>query len=1104
MSDAAARRTAIDTGRSFIVQAPAGSGKTELLIQRYLALLATVEVPEQIIAITFTRKAAAEMRGRVLSALREAADDIVPAEAHRLRTRELARAVLARDRDSEWDLAQQPPRLRINTLDALNAWLAQQLPILSGGVAGASVVEDARQHYLAAARALLERVSGRNDLGNALRTLLHRLDNRVTRLESLLAGLLPRRDHWLPYLAGGDDPQLRESLEAALERLIDEQVLELRDALPDSLGPDLVPLLRHAARSAAAPRLRERLSPWRELHELPQPAADALPAWQGLADLLLTLRDTWRLKLGADLGFGTEHPAARAALADLIGSIRQEERLRVALAAVRTLPPPRYTEGQWRTLAALRLALRHLTAELRVAFAERGVVDFVEIALAAQRALGALDAPSELLLALDQSLQHILVDEFQDTSHGQLKLLGLLTAGWQPGDGRTLFLVGDPMQSIYRFRNADMSLFLKVKDCGVGDVRCEPLALEQNFRSGPPIIEWVNTSFREIFPERDDPLAGAARFHGSAATRGASADQGVDVHALRCDDPRAEVTRVVEILADERRRCAEQSIAILVQSRSHLVGLHEELRASGLPVHAVEIDAPNQHQVVQDLIGLTRALTHLADRVAWLSVLRAPWCGLTWRDLHELVWNEPEPSVWELINDRGRVERLSADGRRRLLRTRGTLQAALGARADQTLAQWLERTWMALGGPACVDFQDELDHAERFFLTLNELDSRGDLDDPAALEEHFVTAHGQGEPPRESGIEIMTIHRAKGLEFDTVILLGLGREPRPEQGRGLYWLERVAGDGRDDLLLAPLASATNERDPLAELIKGVDRQRELAERARLLYVATTRAKDRLHLVGRLAPDAQTPPARSLLACLWSLLADAYQTATPSAPEASEVSASIEPRLRRLAEALQSAPAPATRSRPADPSRRPEFQWAGQAAAQVGTVVHAWLQSIAEEGPDRWDEVRIRSAAGRFRAELQLLGVDPRGLDAATSRVIEALSGALDDPRGRWALGAHRDAASELSITVHARDELEHLRLDRTFVDEEGSRWIVDFKTSAHEGGAPEAFLDSEVERYREQLDRYAAVMSRIDGRPVRVALYFPLMRAFRAWVPEGS
>ena len=131
-----------------------------------------------------------------------------------------------------------------------------------------------------------------------------------------------------------------------------------------------------------------------------------------------------------------------------------------------------------------------------------------------------------------------------------------------------------------------------------------------------------------------------------------------------------------------------------------------------------------------------------------------------------------------------------------------------------------------------------------------------------------------------------------------------------------------------------------------------------------------------------------------------------------------------------------------------------------------------------------------------------LGVGTGELPWAATRVVNALQKILDDPRGRWVLTDHPQARSELAVTVSTGAGLEHLRLDRTFVDNQGVRWIIDFKTSAHEGGATEEFLGSEVERYRPQLERYALAMSKLEERPVRVGLYFPLLQAFEDWAPE--
>src|SRR5439155_5619839 len=134
-----------------------------------------------------------------------------------------------------------------------------------------------------------------------------------------------------------------------------------------------------------------------------------------------------------------------------------------------------------------------------VIFAERAEADFTEFAQGAVRALGTPEAPSDLLLALDYRIRHVLVDEFQDTSISQWELLERLTAGWQQGDGRTLFVVGDPMQSIYRFREAEVGLFLRARREGLGtaglpNVALEPLTLETNFRSQAGIVDWVNAS----------------------------------------------------------------------------------------------------------------------------------------------------------------------------------------------------------------------------------------------------------------------------------------------------------------------------------------------------------------------------------------------------------------------------------------------------------------------------------------------------------------------------------------------------------------------------------------------------------------------------------
>src|SRR5690606_23523406 len=190
VTDEHVRQRALDPSASFIVQAPAGSGKTELLIQRYLVLLARVDEPEQIVAITFTRKAAAEMRQRIARALREAATGGRDDEPHRAATLELARRALARSAERGWALPEHARRMRIETLDALNGRLASRLPTLSGGVSGARVREDATELYRAAAGRTVGALVDDRELASPLRRLLPHFDYSVGRLEALIAQLL--------------------------------------------------------------------------------------------------------------------------------------------------------------------------------------------------------------------------------------------------------------------------------------------------------------------------------------------------------------------------------------------------------------------------------------------------------------------------------------------------------------------------------------------------------------------------------------------------------------------------------------------------------------------------------------------------------------------------------------------------------------------------------------------------------------------------------------------------------------------------------------------------------------------------------------------------
>ncbi|HEX8985544.1 MAG TPA: UvrD-helicase domain-containing protein [Bryobacteraceae bacterium] len=1107
IQDAAERRRALDPARSFLVQAPAGSGKTELLIQRYLVLLARVAEPEAVVAITFTHKAAGEMRRRVLDALEQAAG-AEPVQAHKKHTWLLAHAVRERDAARGWNLAGNPNRLAIRTIDSLSNSIARRMPWLSRLGAPPDLVEDGRELYREAARRTVMLLDSETHGPHLARVLLH-LDNDFAALEALLADMLGRRDQWLRHLAGVDPAAARPVLERSLRNIVEEALETARRALPRFVADALPALARYAASNvdgSHAVAACAGMAAW------PGVSHTDLTAWLGLAALTLTNDGRWRRRLDKSVGMPPESKAQKRALAALLDALADSEVFRARLHELRLLPPAAFDQSQWEVLEALVPVLLAAAAQLRVVFSEHGQADFNEVSLAAVHALGDEDEPTDLALALDGRIEHILIDEFQDTSITQFDLLRKLTAGWTGADGRTLFAVGDPMQSIYRFREAEVGLFLRSACEGVGALRLELLRLASNFRSEQGIVEWVNGAFPAILGSSDDLVSGAVGFSASAAVKPPGSGAAVTVHAFLDAADEAEAERVVEIVRETGAREPAAKIAVLVRARSHLPSILRALQRAGERYRAVEIDQLGDVAITQDLLALTRALLHPADRVAWLAVLRAPWCGLSLADLHALASDAPGRAVWDLIHDASRLAMLSPDGQRRLERVAAVLDAAIAERGAR-LRPRIESCWLALGGPACATRPGETENALAFLDLLETLDEGGDVE-PERLAAKVDMLFAAPDPGAGDTLEVMSIHKAKGLEFDVVILPGLGRKTQPDSPRLLGWLERPSLHGASDLLLAPAKPTGASPDALCEYVKRIEREKSRHETGRLLYVAATRARQRLHLLGQAAvKDNQgvlsvAAPGNSLLACLWGSVARDFAAALAergaAAAPAAEVVIPPAP-LRRLSAAwtLPDAPPSVAVTVPqTEAAAEPQmsFRWVGDTLRHIGTVVHRLLQQVALEGLSRWSAERVEARRAAIGTALRALGVPPGDLSGAEATVVRAVTATLADPRGRWILdGAHTEARSEFAVSGLAAGRLITARVDRTFVDLSGVRWIVDFKTSAHQGGDLESFLDTERERYRKQMTEYARLFADLEARPVAVGLYFPLLGGWREY-----
>ena len=1085
LADAQARRLAVDPTRSFLVRAPAGSGKTELLIQRILALLAGVERPDAILAITFTRKAAAEMRQRVVDALMLARLPLAEhAEEHQRTTHQLGRAVLERNEALQWNLFDHPEQLQIQTIDSFNASLVARMPWLSrlGGLPAVS--RQPNSLYRQAVRQLLSGQSRADGLNSSVRRLLQHLDNRSDRLETLLIQLLERRDQWLRHLFG-DQVRPREELQQALDAVLAEQLNDAAEVIPVSCRDELMTLGRFAAGEldADAPRPLHAL---RECPAFPEPHLETLPVWRGLAELLLTSEGQWRKTCNKNTGFpaGKKEPyaAMKQRMLDLLSAL--SERDCQALAQVTTLPDGGYSEDQWQTLEALLDVLPTLVAHLWWVFRAQGEVDFTEIALKARQALVESGQPTEQLLALDRQIDHILIDEFQDTSWLQFNLLTTLVDGWQADDGRTLFVVGDPMQSIYRFREAEVGLFLQAGEQGIGPVRLEPLQLSANFRSQQGLVEWTNQWFPSIFPLTEDAGRGAVSYSQAQPVREKFDGQAVSVFPGSCNDPMAEAEQIVELITTLRDHHPQQSVAILVRSRNHLNAILPLLHKRGIDYLAQEIDVLAQRPVVSDLVALLKALLHGGDDLSWVTVLRAPWCGAP---LEDLIHFKPDKksTVAGMLTDECILGQLSSCARQRIEATVAVLMQYRKQRGRVSLRQLIEGCWRDLEGPGYYGALASED-AQQFFRLLDQLDHGGDLLALEQLDDHVQHLFAASPVQPDDSVQIMTIHKAKGLEFDHVIVPGLGRKPRRSDQPLMRWLEHPL----HGLLMAPITAPGDAPDPIYHLLGRLEQHKEDYEVARLLYVALTRARCRLYLFGHAILDRHgeaQPASGSLLATLWSAVSDAYQF-----PEGGGVAVRpIEncrcgPPLIRRAEPL---PFITPLKEDSDAGVVP---WAhDQSASHVGTLVHLWLERFADQ-PEMLDV--FSTAEKRYpslcRQVTQLGVVDQTG-EQVICRVNQILDTMLASDRGRWILAEHEQGRQEYALSRVIDGQLVNVIVDRTFIDGP-DRWIIDYKTSVPGMMAMADFYRQQVERYVSQLQQYAQFISALDpDHRCRCALYFP-------------
>lgn len=1052
--DQQVRLQALDPSESFIVQAPAGSGKTELLVSRYLSLLSKVNNPEEIVAITFTKKAAMEMQARVIQALNDALDHLVPSTEHGQRLMAIANAALAQDKKQNWHLLDNTARLKITTIDSLCASITAQLPVTALFGEHYQVTEQPYRLYQGAVLELIKGLGDDMPYNPALKTLLLYLDNRIDLFESLLANMLAKREMWLDVVVEGlRHDCLSDVLERSRLDLIESALEKAVHFIPSELVVPIKELLAHAQGKSLN-------STWQ------------LDDYQTVANFLLTQTGSVRRTVDKRQGFEPKTDEKAQMLA-LLADCQSHPGFIEQLNTARLLPTVTFTHASWEVIEALMQVLIAAVAHLQVVFKSKGEVDFNEIALLALKSLGDEQAPTDIMLKLDYRLSHLLVDEFQDTSQLQYRLFLALTRGWTGDDGRTLFFVGDPMQSIYRFRQAEVGLFMQISETGLGNIHLTPLSLQSNFRSDKGVIDWVNQTFSQLFSSTPDTIKGAVSYHASVAV----SESAGAVQLCFAPTPNAEVAQMVNRISQLQASAPDKRIAILVRARTHLKALLPALTDAGIAYVGVDIEVLTNRPEVLDCLSLSYALFNLEDALSWMALLRSPMFGFALSDLEQIARAQDGRTVFEALSDKSVQSALSEYAQAMLTQKWPLLEQQVTYRYRTAVAEQLYQAWQLFGGPATCESEAQLENAEQYFKLLgrfypkNRLPARADLE--RALLSLFAKPNLSGANP----ITVMTIHKAKGLEFDVVFCPMLDRASRAEERPLMLWQDREQTN-QHELLIAPHRGKEKEDSPMYRFLFELEKERSKHELVRLFYVAVTRAKSELMLSATVTSDGKglkKPKSGSILAML-------HQVIDPESVEVLAGESLSETEVRASFKRIESSWQPVLEPiMPTEDLNQPEppalhqHDWRA-----IGVVVHAYLELIANTGAlDFNPEAAISAIEKRLIAE----GVED--LDFATAKVIEALSNTLSDEKGRWILSAHESGACELAVVSQKQHKLKTQVIDRTFV-EKGERWIIDYKVVE----------TADNESYQAQLSNYAKLMRALDkGKyPIRLMVYYPLLR----------
>jgi len=1068
------RAAALEREHNVVVTAGAGSGKTRTLVARYISLLADGLSPRRVAAITFTEKAAREMRSRVREALNELAQQAVD-DVERLR----------------WiELGAQMDSARIGTIHSLCAEILRAHPAEAG--------IDPRFEVLDEGLAAAYRVQIVTDV---TRFLVEKSEYRqlfqvfeTGGVQALLDYLLRHRleaSEAFEKTADSRGVILREIWKALSSPALTEPIAELRAISPDQL--------RQEDGDRMAEMVLELLALWEQ-------AEKALAGNEAAACAQFLFRAR-REKMKGNLGrrTGTLKETV-SALKDAFDTLLNPL---TGGAGSQDSPANQETEEIFEQIQPLlRAAYDLLLQSYLAALRQRQALDFDDLEYGTQQLLTHPDIRARWQAELDA----LLVDEFQDTNERQRELVEALA-----GPRGRLFLVGDARQSIYRFRRADVTVFRAIQE----RVKKEGglvINLDITYRAHEPLLQTTGDLLGAVMGTEQDPARpyhvpfSAMRADESSAPETLSEPHvevvlgaGTDSASARMAAARALAARLAELKACGQMRSWDEA-ALLFRASTGFEAYENAFEEAGIPFVTVAGRGFYDRPEIRDVLNLLRALADPANDLAMAGLLRSPAFGLSDSALYQLRMQAEKPMpYWEALQ--ADLPMLGESDRACALRAREILGRLL-PRVDRIpVAELLKELVDITDARALLAADDSSGSGGRLWRNLDKL--MGDAQASQQVNvgeflEYLATLNDagarEGEAPAEAqgALRLMTIHKSKGLEFPVVVLADAGREPR---------------GGSDIAYLLPELGFAFKLKPeplLYKLAKELDKRQNQAESQRLLYVALTRAKNKLLISGHAAP-ARSGSEISVSAWLENLCAAAnlpLDSLLSQAGTALTTHTAANHPVRawcasEMDERATNSPINAL-ALPADVEKQPLFEalfiaqnepveqdepvsartW--RATGPSGYVPASVTGKMVHKAIELWlfpGDARLIPLLETAALNAGLAGAGQRG--AAVRRACELLERLRAHPL--WdEIASANQRHHEVPFSWMAADLADKGYIDLLY--QTGSGWqLLDFKTDAIQSVSEH---EAAVRKYLAQMRRYVSAVENLLGAPVHARMCF--------------